>query len=184
VLVLADPNVGDSASVLEVAMTERMTGREGSAILVNGLAQPRIGAPCGTVEHGRFINANSSRYHALTLDGHPLQQIGSDGGRLDRPHPTDELVLAPGERAEVVVPLNDTGTFALVTRPVDRGGVGMTGQGGGMGSGMARGATNPTQSTVIATLDVSGTIEAAPELPATLGTTAHPSPDSVVGTAT
>jgi FtsP/CotA-like multicopper oxidase with cupredoxin domain len=190
VLVLADPNIGDSARVLDVSMAERMTGREGSAIVVNGLPQPRIGAQAGTVEHWRFINASPSRYYALRLDSHPFQLIGSDGGRLDHPQPIDELVLAPGERAEVLLPLAAPGTFALVTRPVDRGGMGMAGQGGGtgsggMGGGMGRGATSGTTavaSTVIATLDVGGTAGAAPELPATLRTTADPSPDSVVRT--
>ena len=187
---LADPNVGSSASVLDVSMAERMTGREGSTIVVNGLPQPRISAQAGTLEHWRFINASPSRYYALSLDGHPLQQIGSDGGRLDRPLPIDELVLAPGERAEVVIPLSGTGTFALVTRPVDRGGMGMAGQGGGMGSGgmgagMGRGATSGTTaaaSTVVARLDVGGAADAAPALPSILRPVADPSPDSVVRT--
>ena len=180
VLVLADPNVGDSAAVLDVTMMQRMNGREGSAILVNGLAQPRLEARAGDVEHWRFVNASPSRYYALRLEGQQLQLIASDGGRLDAPHAIDELLLVPGERAEVLVPVT-AGTHALTSRTVARGGMGPSGQGGGMGGmggGMGRGgaAAGTGGSTVLATLAVGdGPATPAPELPTTLRSLHEPS---------
>lgn len=165
VLVLADPNIGDTAAVLAGGMMDTMLGREGDAIVVNGLHQPRIPAATGTLEHWRLINTSPSRYYVLRLAGHQLQLIASDAGRLDQPHPTDELILVPGERAEVIVALDAPGTHALTTRTVNRGGMGMgDGMGGGMGNG--RGAGNAT--TEIATLEITGDPTDPPALPATL----------------
>ncbi len=187
VLVLADPNIGDTASVLDVAMMQRRMGREGSAILVNGLPQPRIPARAGTLEHWRIVNASPSRYYALRLDGQQLHLVASDGGRLDALQAIDELVLVPGERAEVLIPVT-AGSHALTTRTVDRGGMG-AGQGGGMsgggmGGGMGRGgavATSPNP-TVIATLEVTGDAATASPLPTVLRDLADPAPGSVTGT--
>ena len=189
VLVLSDPNVGDSARVLDVAMMQRMMGREGSAILVNGLPQPRIPARVGTLEHWRIVNASPSRYYALRLDGQQLHVVASDAGRLDAPHAIDELVLVPGERAELLIPVT-AGTHALTTRTVDRGGMGMAGQGGGgmggggMGGGGGRsGATAANgERVVIATLDVTGGAGNAPSLPKVLRALDDPTSASVTHT--
>ena len=184
VLVLADPRIGDSSSVLAVSMAERMMGREGDAVVVNGRPRPRIPTRAGTLEHWRFVNASPSRAYALRLDGHELQHIGSDGGRLDRPQAVDEIVLVPGERAEVLVPVPVAGTYALTTRTVDRGGMGMAGQGGGMGGGTSGtgGAAAGTAPSVIATLEVSGASAAAPGLPVVLRELGDPGADRVTRT--
>lgn len=180
VLVLSDPNIGDSAAVLGVNMMQQMNGREGSTILVNGLHQPRLPATTGTLEHWRIINASPSRYYAFRLDGHQLHLIASDGGRLGAPQAMDELVLVPGERAEVLVAVTAAGTHDLTTRTVDRGGMGMGNGGmgnGGMGNdGMGNGgmggnnnsASTSAASAVVVTLDATGEAKDAPAMPSTL----------------
>ena len=175
VLVLADPNIGDSAAVLGGSMMDAMFGREGNAIVINGQNRPRLQAGTGTLEHWRLINASPSRYYALSVDGLQMHLVASDAGRLDRPHAVDEVVLVPGERAEVLIALDDAGTHRLVTRTVDRGGMGMMGGGGGMGNG--RGGFGAT--TEIATLEISGDPATSPELPDHLADVAIP-PDSDV----
>jgi len=184
VLVLADPDIGDTAAVLGVTTMQRMLGREGSAILVNGLPRPRIPARPGTLEHWRIVNASPSRYYALRLEGQQLHLIASDGGRLGAPQATDEIALVPGERAEVLIPVT-VGTHAMTTRSLDRGGVGMGGQGGGMGRGRGGGGgTGATAgaTTVIATLEVHGPEAAPSPLPAALRDLGDPAPDSVTRT--
>ena len=166
-LVLADPNIGDTAAVVDVSMMERMMGREGDAIVVNGLPQPRLRARGGTLEHWRIVNTSPSRYYALRLDGLPLHLIATDGGRLDAPHPVDEIVLVPGERAEVLIPVSAAGSYVLTTRGVDRGGMGMGGMGGGMGRGNAAGQAEGA-TTIVASLDVEGPSAPAPALPSAL----------------
>ena len=186
-MVLADPDIGDSSSVLDVSMMQRMSGREGSAIVVNGLPKPRIPARSGTLEHWRLVNASPSRYYALRVDGQQIHLIGSDAGRLDRPEAIDELLLVPGERAEILIPVTSPGSHGLVTRTVDRGSMGgMAGQGTGMGGGMggAMGSgqgsgTATSGATTIATLEVSGESAAAPALPARLRDLGSPADDPV-----
>ena len=191
-MVLADPNIGESSSVLEVSMMQRMMGREGNSIVINGLQHPRILAQAGTLEHWRFVNASPSRYYALRVDDQQLHLIANDGGRLERPQPIDELILVPGERAEVLIPVAAAGTHALTTRTVDRGGMGMGGMGGGGmggggmgGGGMGgdNGAANDTGATTqIATLEITGQNAEAPALPAELRQLADAADDTVTTT--
>ena len=104
---------------------EKMQGREGDVVLVNGILQPRIDARAGSVERWRIINASPSRYYRLATSGASMQQISSDQGRFDAPLAVSEIVLTPGQRAEVLVALNRTGTVTLSTTDVSRGSMGM-----------------------------------------------------------
>jgi FtsP/CotA-like multicopper oxidase with cupredoxin domain len=139
VIVLADPRVGASAAVLAATRAEKMMGREGDVLLVNGQLQPTISAEAGSIERWRIINASPSRYYQLSVDGAPMHWIASDQGRFDRPRTVSRLLLTPGQRAEVAIPLVGTGTLTLSTTTVDRGSMGMGG--GGMGNGGMRGGT-------------------------------------------
>jgi FtsP/CotA-like multicopper oxidase with cupredoxin domain len=58
---------------------------------------------CGGLHRFRFVNAANARYFRLALPGHRLIQIGTDGGLLPAPREVDELLLVPGERADVLV---------------------------------------------------------------------------------
>ncbi|NJQ00009.1 multicopper oxidase family protein [Streptomyces zingiberis] len=77
----------------------------GQVLLVNGRAWP-----CAAVEPRqyrlRLLNGSNSRFYRLSLDGGrpvPVTLIGTDDGFLHRPLPlTEPLVLAPGERADLV----------------------------------------------------------------------------------
>jgi FtsP/CotA-like multicopper oxidase with cupredoxin domain len=169
-LVLNDAVIGSSADVLDVSMMEQMVGREGDTVLVNGVEAPTIDAQAGTLEHWRILNASASRYYRLALDGHALHVIGTDGGRLVRPVEVEEILLAPGERVEVLVTPSTAGRARLRSLPYDRGTIGMGGDGPAPASGRV----------LIANLDVSGdaapaalpTVLASPEsltLPAATG---------------
>jgi FtsP/CotA-like multicopper oxidase with cupredoxin domain len=173
VLVLADPNIGDSPAVLRGSMMDTMSGREGDAVVVNGLLRPRMKAATGTLEHWRLVNASPSRYYALSLDGLQMHLVASDAGRLDRPRSIDSLVLVPGERVEVLIAIDEPGTHRLVTRSVDRGGMGM------MGGGMGRGPGADGATAEIAVLEVTGDTTASPALPSVLADVRTP-PDAEV----
>jgi len=139
VIVLADPRVGTSAAVLSATRAERMMGREGDVILVNGQLQPTIRAEAGSMERWRIINASSSRYYQLSVDGAPMHWLASDQGRFDRSRTVTRILLTPGQRAEVMIPLVGPGALTLSTTTVDRRSTGMGG--GGMGNGGMRGGT-------------------------------------------
>ncbi len=84
-------------------MMQAMVGRQGNVILANGWAHPIAGVARGGLHRFRFINAANARYFRLALPGHRLIQIGTDGGFLPAPREVDELLLVPGERADVLV---------------------------------------------------------------------------------
>jgi FtsP/CotA-like multicopper oxidase with cupredoxin domain len=84
--------------------------------------------------------------------------IATDGGSLAAPETVDDLLLAPGERADVLVHGTRTpGVYRLQSLPYDRGGAGMM-SGGMMGATLT-----------LATLAYDGRADQPIELPQTLG---------------
>jgi bilirubin oxidase len=78
-------------------------GREGPLLLVNGEPHPTCVVASGAVERWRIVNASAARTYRLALEGHALIHVGGDGGLFGRPVEVPELLLAPSERAEVLV---------------------------------------------------------------------------------
>lgn len=80
----------------------------GDTILVNGVAWPKLEVEPRKYRF-RVLNGSDSRFYAMQLkpSGRPpatMVQIGTDAGFLYRPLPrTGALVLAPGERADIIV---------------------------------------------------------------------------------
>jgi len=141
----------------------KMMGREGELVLVNGQHQPIITAAPGAIERWRVINGCTSRVLALRLNGHRLTQIALDGVFLPAPVDRDRVVLAPGNRADLLVRPIRSGRFALVSEPYNRGSTAMMG-----GMGMGGGGSSTGGPVTLATLTVSGPTTAPPPLPATL----------------
>nr|MCH9702227.1 multicopper oxidase domain-containing protein [Actinomycetes bacterium] len=83
-----------------------------------------------------------------------------------------QVVLAPGNRADVVVDPSAQGRFTLWTDPYDRGSLGMMGMMGMMGGG---GSTTASDPVALATVAVSGSNRTSPPLPAALPAPALPS---------
>ncbi len=129
-LVLKDITLVNGAPAAHTAM-DWMIGKEGTLVLVNGAAQPVL-APRGGTVRLRFLNASNARYYRLSLEGHPLYLIATDGGLIRSPQAIDELLLAPGERAEVLVQLTREGSFRLLNLPYNRGMIGIMGRMGAM----------------------------------------------------
>lgn len=75
----------------------------GDVMVVNGKAWPNLFVDRG-VYRFRLMNASSSRfYHVRLSDGAPLTQIATEYGLINAPLPLTSIVLAPGERAEVLI---------------------------------------------------------------------------------
>lgn len=153
VWVLADPPIGSDAGALAVSGMSQMQGRQGARVLVNGVYQPDVAAAAGVLERWRFVNASASRYYRLAIDGHQLHAIASDGGRLGAPVAIDELMLAPGERTELLVTPTKAGTYRLRALAYGRGTAGM---GGGMGNGMGGSTGSSAAELTVATMTVTG----------------------------
>ncbi|NUP11115.1 MAG: multicopper oxidase family protein [Polyangiaceae bacterium] len=126
VLVLSDIAVRDDGSLApgdEGGDLATLFGREGGVLLVNGVVQPTLHARNGKRQRWRIVNAAKSRYFLLGLTGHSFQRIGGQTGMYGDAVPSDELLLAPGERADVVVEPRgaDGATEQLMWLPFDRG---------------------------------------------------------------
>ena len=95
-------------------------GREGDVLLVNGDRRPLLTVAPGQSHRLRLFNATNARYLRLAFDAATMTLIGTDGGLLSTPVPNQaEVLLAPGERVEVVV--NFTTDTVLRALPYDRG---------------------------------------------------------------
>jgi FtsP/CotA-like multicopper oxidase with cupredoxin domain len=157
-LVISDITVDAWGGIPRVSAMEQMSGREGALVLVNGLLSPHLTTQPGERERWRIVNACVSRYLRLRLDGQQLLLLGRDGGRLGRAESIDELLLAPGNRADLLVTMA-TGDSVLRGLAYDRGNA--DGMMGGPGS------SSSNDVVTLATLTVAGeTVPAAPDLAA------------------
>jgi len=93
-------------------------GREGSLVLVNGQAAPVLESRPGERERWRVVNACSARYLSLRLEGQRVQLLGRDSGRPAEPLDVEDVLLAPGSRADLVVTAR-RGHSVLRAEPLD-----------------------------------------------------------------
>ncbi|GLI27888.1 hypothetical protein ARHIZOSPH14_21300 [Agromyces rhizosphaerae] len=140
IVVVSDTTIADGA-VATVSRAERMLGRTGETLLTNGGVAPELAAPPGEDQRLLIVNACASRYLDLRFDGLGARLRGLDSGHLAE-SPADRLVLAPGNRADMVVTVPDSAT-AVTAVGYDRGGMGM---------GMMSGASTVAPDAVVLTV--------------------------------
>ncbi len=124
VLVLDDVKMEASGQLSDDTVTlDVMLGRQGNVLLVNGRQRPVLAAAPGSRERWRFVNAANGRYFRLALAGHQLLVIGHDGGLVVEPYAVTSLLVAPGERYDVLVELEGQpgDRLSLQTLFYDRG---------------------------------------------------------------
>jgi FtsP/CotA-like multicopper oxidase with cupredoxin domain len=115
---------GDGA-IAPNAMVDLMNGRVGDHVLVNGQRNPLLTVAAGARRRFRLFNATNARYLRLSFGDAPMTLIGSDGGLLEAPvRDVSDILLAPGERAEVVTAFDKPGVSTLRTLSYDRGWMG------------------------------------------------------------
>jgi FtsP/CotA-like multicopper oxidase with cupredoxin domain len=102
-MVISDITLDGSGIVSDASSVDRMLGREGELVLVNGQSNPKLSARPGERERWRIVNTCVARYLRLRLDGQQMQLLGMDSGRFPTPGSIDELLLTPGNRADVLV---------------------------------------------------------------------------------
>lgn len=139
-----------------------MNGTEGAMLLVNGQVRPRFQVPAGQGVRLQVVNTSIARYWRLAAPDHTLFRVGGQAGLLEyvrveggtQPaiaidggtdsevslgYPRGQILLAPGERADLVlVPVGEPGD-SVVLRWEDfaRGRHGMSMEGGQMVMGDA-----------------------------------------------
>ncbi len=87
----------------------------GDTLLVNGKLWPYVDVEPRRYRF-RLINASNSRTYKLSLsNGTPFIQIGSDQGLLSAPVRVREILLAPAERADVIIDFSSlSGEFITI----------------------------------------------------------------------
>ncbi|SDG84638.1 bilirubin oxidase [Paraburkholderia phenazinium] len=102
-LFFSDLKLASDGAIPPNDMMDWMNGREGQFVLVNGARRPLIVVT--TDERWRIWNGCNARYLRLSLgEGRVFTQVGTDGGLLEQPRAgLTTLLLAPGERAELMV---------------------------------------------------------------------------------
>ncbi len=83
-------------------------GRLGNVLLTNGqTARLTATAPRNGVERWRLLNAANARSMRVRVDGARWKVVGTDGGLLPEPYEPGEIVIAPGQRFDLEVRMED-----------------------------------------------------------------------------
>ena len=168
-LVLQDFALDDQGKLLDSNHMAIMAGREGNVLAVNGTINPTFSIPQNGLLRLRLLNASTSRFYNLSLENHPFYLIATDGGAITEPIKMTQLLLVPGQRAEVIVKGDQNPkTYRLLNLPYDRGGMGMMGgmrrkmMGGGMRRRMMRGDQMSNAPSVLATFNYGSSVKSIP----------------------
>lgn len=87
----------------------------GSRLFVNGQESPYLSVQAGWIRL-RIVNASLSRAYELRLDnGQPLQLIATGMGMFEKPIAMPMVPLAPSERVEVLVKVEEDQDVSLIT---------------------------------------------------------------------
>ncbi len=144
-LVLKDFALDDNGNISDTGHMAAMTGRAGGLLTASGQINPAIAISKGGLLRLRFLNAAPSRFFRLSLEDHSMHLIATDGGAISSPVELSDIVLAPGERVEVLVQGNQKpGDYRLTNQPFNPA------QGGMMGGMM--GGQNSDRAETVATL--------------------------------
>ena len=186
-LVIQDRKIDDSGNIYyDPSMPERMmTGYLGDHMLINGVPNPFHEVQPRTYRL-RLLNGSNARiYNIAFRNGHPFTIIGTDGGLLPQPVQTTDLLLAPGERADILVDFSDgfSGNSAeLVSKefsvPSNGGMMGNMSQMMG-GGGLEQGSEFPLMEFRI---DGDNNSSSTVDLPTQLSESNFPAEESAVGT--
>lgn len=127
---VTDLKLNADGSIAENDVNDDMNGREGQFLLVNGQYQPMLDLKKAT--RLRVWNGTNARFLNLQLQDNAgatqkLTQVGTDGGLLTAAQTHDELLLAPAERAELLLNPNSTHatSFKLNAAAYNQGKMGM-----------------------------------------------------------
>jgi FtsP/CotA-like multicopper oxidase with cupredoxin domain len=117
-LFFTDLKLAADGTIAPNDMMDWMNGREGQFVLVNGAHRPRIVVT--EDQRWRVWNASNARYLNLSLGAdRSFVQVGTDGGLLEQARDrVTQLLLAPGERAELIARAGNGPSQALLSAAV------------------------------------------------------------------
>ena len=90
-------------------------------LAINGQRRPMIAMRPGEVQRWRILNAAYQDDMLLELEQHDLHAIAYDGIQLGAAQALKRLLIAPGQRADLLVRAGPAGTYGLNAMPYDQG---------------------------------------------------------------
>ena len=85
-------------------------------LAINGQRRPMIEMRPGEVQRWRILNAAYQDDMLLDLEKHELHAVAYDGIQLGAMQPLKQLLIAPGQRADLLVQAGAAGTYELNAR--------------------------------------------------------------------
>ncbi|SMM99675.1 Multicopper oxidase [uncultured Candidatus Thioglobus sp.] len=117
------------------SMHDRMMGKMGNVILVNGVRKPVLKVKKSLIRL-RILNGSNARiYHLSFDDNRDFHIIASDGGLLEQTITANKITLSPAERVEVLVDVSDGKMPMLMHKPQQNSRRGMMNMMSMMGGG-------------------------------------------------
>jgi len=102
-LVIQDKRITNNGITYNPAMEEVMAGFMGESIVVNGVYSPYTEVATRYYRL-RILNGSNARVYNLAFSNNAdMAIIGNDGGLLKNPVTAKEILIAPGERLDVLV---------------------------------------------------------------------------------
>lgn len=90
-------------------------------LAVNGQREPILRMRPGEVQRWRVVQAAHEDNFRLGLSGHELHVIARDGIGLAAVEHVPDVVIAPGQRVDLLVQAGEPGTYQLAALPNDQG---------------------------------------------------------------
>jgi FtsP/CotA-like multicopper oxidase with cupredoxin domain len=88
---------------------------------INGVYQPEIDIRPGETQRWRVLGAAPHRFFWLNVEGHTLHQIGQDGVPFARARPVSRVLIATGNRAELILKGGPAGRYRIWAEAYDQG---------------------------------------------------------------
>ncbi|WP_223701683.1 multicopper oxidase family protein [Sutcliffiella deserti] len=118
-LIVQDKSFNNDGSMSNESKIFSNVGILGDEILVNGTHSPNFEATTNLVRL-RILNASTARVYNFEFDDkRTYQLIATDGGLVETPVEIESLLLSPGERAEIVVPIKPNDSVVLQSNSPD-----------------------------------------------------------------
>ncbi|MFY8331042.1 multicopper oxidase family protein [Vagococcus carniphilus] len=93
----------DSNNQIDYEKSYRSDGTQGDTLMINGTINPYLDVTTRWMRY-RLVNGSNATNFTFSLDSQvPFYQVASDGGFLNKATEKEELILSPGERAEILV---------------------------------------------------------------------------------
>ncbi|MBX7154000.1 MAG: multicopper oxidase domain-containing protein [Candidatus Kapaibacterium sp.] len=101
-MVIQDKDIANGTVQYSPSMMQQMSGLLGKYVFVNGAYSPRYFVKNGKYRL-RILNGSNARIYNIAFSNNmPFSVIGSDGGLLPDAVSVNEVLLAPGERIDII----------------------------------------------------------------------------------